>query len=153
MSAHRTSASSQSLRVAFSSPPTYWMGFCTDESTGSNRSHKESATGSVETVGAGMDNLVIDGQSPSSLRVLHPTLSVVSSRTKLVAADAFSEAVNRRVTVVPAYALRSTWCPTNARAWSRLEYVATVVVVVPETISTFSMSRAWVVPSSLPIRR
>lgn len=36
ISAHRTSASSHSLTTEFSSPPTYWIGFCTWGSNASN---------------------------------------------------------------------------------------------------------------------
>src|SRR3954471_20256222 len=42
MSAHRTSQESQSLLVACSSPPTYWIGFCTLGSKGSRRSNTDS---------------------------------------------------------------------------------------------------------------
>src|SRR5215831_13095937 len=42
MSAHRTSAASQSLTTEFSSPPTYWMGLRTSGSNGSSRAYTDS---------------------------------------------------------------------------------------------------------------
>src|SRR6516165_1448554 len=42
MSAHRTSAASQSLTTEFSSPPTYWMGLRTSGSSGSSRGYTDS---------------------------------------------------------------------------------------------------------------
>src|SRR3954466_8901411 len=50
MSAHRTSTSSHGFWVELSSPPTYWMGFCTDGSSGSRRGN----TDPVGTVGTGL---------------------------------------------------------------------------------------------------
>ncbi len=43
ISAHRTSAASQSLTTEFSSPPTYWMGLRTSGSSGSSRANTDSA--------------------------------------------------------------------------------------------------------------
>src|SRR5680860_937779 len=40
--AHRTSVSSQSFNVELSSPPTYWMGFCTVGSSGSSLENTDS---------------------------------------------------------------------------------------------------------------
>src|SRR4051794_12291938 len=56
---HRTSAASQSFTVEFSSPPTYWIGFCTLGSSGSRRPNSDS-TGMAgddltELTAAGLD--------------------------------------------------------------------------------------------------
>src|SRR5688572_16129661 len=51
MSAHRTCAESQSLTVALSSPPTYWIGLLTLGSSGSRRANTDS-TGMQNSVTA-----------------------------------------------------------------------------------------------------
>jgi hypothetical protein len=47
MSAHRTTAASQSLTTEPSSPPTYWIGLLTCGSNGSSRSNTPFATPTV----------------------------------------------------------------------------------------------------------
>src|SRR5882757_944950 len=42
ISAHRTLTESQSLLTELSSPPTYWIGFCTPGSSGSRRGNRDS---------------------------------------------------------------------------------------------------------------
>src|SRR5215207_8847876 len=58
----RTSTESQSLTVLLSSPPTYWIGFCTRGSSGSSRGKTDSTVMDdqptrlvVELAAAGMD--------------------------------------------------------------------------------------------------
>src|SRR4051812_5420843 len=71
----RTSAASQSLSCALSSPPTYCTGFCTRGSRGSSRGKSESMRGPGYVAGpvAVCTLLALAGCSPGARRVPPPT--------------------------------------------------------------------------------
>src|SRR5436190_14050741 len=67
MSAQRTAAPSQSFTVAFSSPPTYWIGFCTEGSSGSSRANTDSTGITADTPDVA-DRLRVSPQAYARLR-------------------------------------------------------------------------------------
>lgn len=67
---HRTSQASQSLTWELSSPPTYWIGFCTSGSSGSRRSNSDS-TGMGKALRQWIGSAALRG-TPSSADVTRP---------------------------------------------------------------------------------